>query len=59
MGLHSCFFICGCSASGLSSGFVARMNSDVNSAIFANRKNVLGASKSERKSVFLDKIVFF
>lgn len=60
MVLHSCFFICGHSASGLSGGFVARMNRDIKSAIFANRKKCpWGFQIGKKESVFLDKIVFF
>lgn len=61
MVLHSCFFISGHPASGLSGGFVARMNRDIKSAIFANRKKKCpwGFQIGKKQTVFLDKIVVF
>lgn len=60
MVLHSCFFISGHSAAGLSGGFVARMNRDIKSAIFANRiKHPWGFQTGKKETVFSDKTVFF
>lgn len=59
MVLHSCFFICGHSASGLS-GFVARMNRDIKSAIFANGKKMFSGFPywKERNCIFRQNCIF-
>jgi len=54
MGCHSCFFICGRSVSGLSAGFVARMNSDVNGALCLQTEKMYSGLPNQRvkNSVF-------
>lgn len=59
MVLHSCFFICGHSASGLSGGFLARMSRDIKSAIFANRIKRPWGFQIGKKLYFQTKLYFF